>query len=187
MTPSKLQRSYEAMTLWDEFMAQSIAGYLQSPLPEPLIRTTTAAGAPPMPPMPPPMPTGGAAATADDNKVSGGGDGSGEGAAGGGAPNSKPPNWRMVVLVGSDHVRGRVGVPDRVTRRTGQPTFTVIPQSVPWAQTGLPAIEKPLGSSEGDWVLYTQEEIDDELARPLRARRVSASALGISRGKVYEM
>ena len=45
------------------------------------------------------------------------------------AAAASDPNWRMVVLVGTDHVRGRVGVPDRVTRRTGLSTFTMVPLS----------------------------------------------------------
>ena len=79
MSRSELQRSYEAMTLWDEYMAASIAGYVSnSPRP-------------------------------------------GAGLNGGASLGTE----RMVVLVGSSHVRGRVGIPDRFTRRTGLQTFTV--------------------------------------------------------------
>ena len=118
---------YEAQTLMDEYMAASIAGYMSSPLP------------------------GEAAGAAREPRSS---------AANGvnGVNEVRPPNpfGRIVVLAGSDHVRGRVGIPDRVTRRTGLSTFSVVPLSVPWAAIGLPAIDKPLERTEAEWVLYTQ-------------------------------
>eukprot|EP00966_Prymnesium_polylepis_P054446 1258584-Prymnesium_polylepis.1 len=33
---------------------------------------------------------------------------------------------RMVVLAGARHVRGRVGVPNRFSRRTAEPTFSMV-------------------------------------------------------------
>ena len=81
MRPVELQRSYEAMTLWDEYMAASIAGYVRA-----------------------------------DRRA---------GAGVGGAANRGTE--RMVVLAGTGHVQGRVGMPDRFTRRTGLSTFTVVP------------------------------------------------------------
>jgi hypothetical protein len=172
-------------TLWDEYMAASIAGYLRSPVPAPML----ARGASPV----------AAAAARAPASAAGAAD-----AASAGAPD---PGWRMVVLVGTDHVRGRVGVPDRVTRRTGASTFTMVPLSVPWAESGLPAIERPLGANEGEWLLYTQPLIDDPTgARPDAAHgqqaqptarladprgpkpRLSVDALRLNqRGTIYEL
>ena len=142
MDSARLMHSYEAMTLWDEYMAASIAGYLKSPVP------TMAAAA--------------SAASASSSSSSSSSVILGEAA----APSAQkaPPNWRMVVLAGTDHVRGHVGVPDRVTRRTGEPTFTIVPLTVPWAASGLPAIERPLSAAEGEWLFYSQERIDEAAA-----------------------
>ena len=35
----------------------------------------------------------------------------------------------------------------------------MLPLAVPWAANGLPAIRRPLGPAEADWLLYTQTEI----------------------------
>ena len=164
METQNMRRSYEAMTLWDEYMAASIAGYLRSPVPEPMMKAGKAGG--------------GAVATAPSTAVAP-------------AAAASDPNWRMVVLVGTDHVRGRVGVPDRVTRRTGLSTFTMVPLSVPWADSGQPAIDRPLGDSEGEWLLYTQPRIDEQTRRaaagrtmmwPSTASMVSVRSLSDPRG-----
>ena len=90
---------------------------------------------------------------------------------------------RLVVLAGASHVRARDGVPDRVSRRTGGRTFTMLPLAVPWAATGMPAIQRPLGPSEADWLLYTQSEIEHPRQRRFGPRvlqqkpRVSGEAL----------
>jgi len=115
ISPQALGRSYEAMTLWDEYMAESIDNYMAK---------------------------------------------------------SESPSSRMVVLVGSSHVAGRDGVPDRYSRRSGEPTFSVVPHSVPWAKSGQPLVVAPYGEGEGDWILYTQEQIEQVARRsPLAARR----------------
>jgi hypothetical protein len=62
----------------------------------------------------------------------------------------------MVVLAGAGHVRGHVGVPDRVTRRTDLATFSMVPIPVPWTPSGEPVIQEALGPSEGEWLLCTQ-------------------------------
>lgn len=59
---------------------------------------------------------------------------------------------RMVVLAGSGHIRGRVGMPDRFTRRSKLPTFTMVPVSVPKVRAAV--AEKPLLKGEADWVLF---------------------------------
>lgn len=80
---------------------------------------------------------------------------------------------RLVVLAAASRVQARDGVPDRVSRRTGGRTFTMLPLAVPWAANGLPAIRRPLGPAEADWLLYTQTEIS-------RAPRRVAGAFGSS-------
>ena len=145
-----LYRAYEAMTLWDEYMAESIATYITSPAP---LAFAAATSVPPATAARQPRGYG---------KLP--------------PPRSPQSNGRMVVLVGSSHVRGRVGIPDRVTRRTGVSTFSVVPLSVPWAAPsaetprGAPAIDRPLDASEADWVLYTQGEILEADAEPRRRR-----------------
>ena len=116
----QFSRYYEAMTLWDEYMAASVAGY---------VRADVVPGAG----------VGGAANTGAE---------------------------RMVVLAGTGHVRGRVGMPDRFTRRTGLGTFTVVPLE---ADESWPAVPRPLPArAEGDWVLYTPPQT--ETAEQLTAR-----------------
>ena len=76
----------------------------------------------------------------------------------------------MVVLVGTGHVRGRVGMPDRFTRRTGLSTFTVVPLE---SDESWPAVPQPLPTrAEGDWVLYTPPRTEN--APQLTARTAAA-------------
>jgi uncharacterized iron-regulated protein len=105
---------YEAQTLWDEYMAESIAQTLSS-----------------------------SSGPAAEPRASAG------------------PSSRMVVLVGSGHIRGHVGLPDRVTRRTGAGTFSMVPVPVEWTVYGQPAIERPPDASEAEWLLYTQPEVPE--------------------------
>ena len=78
-----------------------------------------------------------------------------------------------------------------ITRRTGLSTFTMVPLSVPWADSGQPAIDRPLGDSEGEWLLYTQPRIDEQTRRaaagrtmmwPSTASMVSVRSLSDPRG-----
>jgi len=111
----KLAKMYEAQTLWDEYMAESIALHMTSPPPA----RFAAQLARPEPAL------------------------------------SKAPA-RMVVLAGTNHVQGHVGIPDRFTRRTKLPTFSMVPISVPWTPLGEPVLqEPPPGASEAEWLLYT--------------------------------
>ena len=69
--------------------------------------------------------------------------------------------------MGSSHVRGRVGVPDRYTRRTALPTFTMLPLSVPWpsyAARPSAAVVPKLPPSEADWVVFTRPQPPDGLS-----------------------
>ena len=102
-----VQRMYEAQTLWDEWMASSIAGYVSA---EP----RKGAG------------LNGAASTGDE---------------------------RMVVLAGTGHVRGRVGIPDRFTRRSNLPSFALVPETVKRVSR---SVANPPTASEADWVLYSR-------------------------------
>lgn len=149
MTSEEVQHSYEAMALWDDFMASSIAGYLSSPKPVVI--------------------------------GDGAGDSAGDGADGAGNYNSvgdRRAMKRMVVLVGSSHVRGRVGLPDRYTRRAKLPTFTMVSLSVPWNSVANKPIlaDAPLEASEADWVLYTKASPPPERLSSVSARRFSSAA-----------
>ena len=128
MSPDGMQRMYEAMTLWDEFMASSIAGYV-----------------------------------ADKPK-----DGAGP------FRSASLGTERMVVMVGSSHVRGRVGIPDRFTKRTNLSTFTMVPER--WMGAGRPAGSAKLLPSEADWVLYARPQRAEGLSL-VSSRRFSAGAV----------
>eukprot|EP00179_Madagascaria_erythrocladioides_P001280 CAMPEP_0198309664 /NCGR_PEP_ID=MMETSP1450-20131203/1971_1 /TAXON_ID=753684 ORGANISM="Madagascaria erythrocladiodes, Strain CCMP3234" /NCGR_SAMPLE_ID=MMETSP1450 /ASSEMBLY_ACC=CAM_ASM_001115 /LENGTH=364 /DNA_ID=CAMNT_0044012431 /DNA_START=20 /DNA_END=1114 /DNA_ORIENTATION=+ len=76
---------------------------------------------------------------------------------------SKYPETRMVVLAGAAHIEDKTGIPDRITRRTGLKTFTILPQSVGWTPENLPNIEEPTRNRNvADWVWFTQ--LESELA-----------------------
>jgi len=70
------------------------------------------------------------------------------------------PEGVLTVLAGAAHIEGRTGIPDRITKRTGIKSFTVLPQSVNWTVDLLPAIDQPKGRDTADWLWYTQREID---------------------------
>ena len=129
MDPADFEHMYEAMTLWDEFMASSIAGY---------VRTEPKQGAGPF---------GGTSLGTE----------------------------RMVVLVGSSHVRGRVGIPDRFSKRTKLDTFTMVPAS--WTSAGRPAGSEKLPASEADWVLYTRPQLREQGLSLMSAKRFSKGAI----------
>lgn len=69
-------------------------------------------------------------------------------------------NDLLVVIAGVGHVTGRVGLPDRITRRANEDTFVIVPQPVDWiAASGLPDVAQPLTAEECDWAWYTQKEL----------------------------
>ena len=43
----------------------------------------------------------------------------------------------------------------------------MLPLAVPWAANGLPAIRRPLGPAEADWLLYTQVRLTPTLTPTL--------------------
>ena len=61
---------------------------------------------------------------------------------------------RLVVLVGSGHVRGRSGVPDRLTRRRDVPLLVVVPFEVA-AAGEKPGWSRLVAGDDGDHVLIT--------------------------------
>jgi hypothetical protein len=63
------------------------------------------------------------------------------------------------VIAGLGHVQGRVGLPDRIRKRTNKTPFVIVPQQVDWLDNGLPDIERPLTFDDCDWAWYTEKEI----------------------------
>lgn len=90
-----LQRMYESQVLWDEYMSESAALWLE-----------------------------------------------------------RNPRGHLCIFAGNGHVEGRVGIPDRLTRRSGRPTFTVVPYTVPFQSDGWPDIPHPGNRDVGDWLWY---------------------------------
>jgi uncharacterized iron-regulated protein len=73
---------------------------------------------------------------------------------------TKYPNDLLVVIAGVGHVAGRVGIPDRISRRTKAETFVIVPQPVDWiASSGLPDVNLPLTADDCDWAWYTEREL----------------------------
>lgn len=68
----------------------------------------------------------------------------------------KNPGQVLLVIAGIGHVQGRVGIPDRIAKRTGRAPFVVLPQQVDWTEGGLPNIREPLGIEAADWIWYTE-------------------------------
>ena len=70
------------------------------------------------------------------------------------------PDDLLVVIAGVGHVAGRVGIPDRISRRVKEEPFVIVPQSVDWiASSGLPDVVIPLTSDDCDWAWYTEREL----------------------------
>jgi uncharacterized iron-regulated protein len=71
------------------------------------------------------------------------------------------PEDMLVVIAGVGHVAGRVGIPDRISRRLNNaPTFVIVPQPVDWiASSGLPDVTLPLNVDDCDWAWYTEREL----------------------------
>ena len=84
---------------------------------------------------------------------------------------------RMVVLVGSSHVRGRVGIPERFEKRANLPTFTMVPAR--WNQLGKPRGPALVPPSEADWVLYTRPQPPQRDLSLTVNRRLAGAALTV--------
>jgi uncharacterized iron-regulated protein len=112
-----LQRMYESQVLWDEYMSESAALWLQ-----------------------------------------------------------RNPNGYLCVFAGNGHVEGRVGLPDRLTRRSGRPTFTVVPYTVPFQQDGWPDIAHPGNRDAGDWLWYLPSATGSESPDQTTEKRMPTPA-----------
>lgn len=74
----------------------------------------------------------------------------------------KRPGTRMVALIGTGHVEGRYGFPDRIEKRCDQRPYTIVPRPVPWrSDNGLsmPDISEP-EQNVADLIWYTKRVID---------------------------
>jgi uncharacterized iron-regulated protein len=70
------------------------------------------------------------------------------------------PDSMLVVIAGLGHIAGRVGIPDRISRRTKAAPFVIVPQQVDWNdENGLPDVQAPLTTEDCDWAWYTEKEI----------------------------
>lgn len=72
----------------------------------------------------------------------------------------KSPDARMVVLIGSCHVEGRVGFPDRIEKRLEERPLTIVPREVGWVDeqgTLMPDIYQP-ERNVADIVWYTNTD-----------------------------
>jgi uncharacterized iron-regulated protein len=101
MSEEAFSHMYEVQTLWDEYMAESVAMYAE-----------------------------------------------------------KHSDDLLVVIAGVGHVAGRVGIPDRISRRVKSDPFVIVPQQVDWiASSGLPDVTLPLSIEDCDWAWYTEREL----------------------------
>lgn len=75
---------------------------------------------------------------------------------------SQRPGTRMVALIGSGHVEGRYGLPDRIERRCNQRPYTIVPRPVSWVSDNglsMPDILRP-ETDIADLVWYTRRRVD---------------------------
>lgn len=72
------------------------------------------------------------------------------------------PDTRMVALIGSGHVEGRYGFPDRVQKRCNERPYTIVPRPVAWTHDDgyyMPNIPSP-ERNVADLIWYTRRPID---------------------------
>lgn len=69
------------------------------------------------------------------------------------------PNARVCCVAGTFHAE-RTGIPDRITRRTSEPTFSIVSRSVPFDTYNMPIIDHPEKSEIADWLWYIPRAID---------------------------
>lgn len=75
---------------------------------------------------------------------------------------SQRPGTRMVALIGSGHVEGRYGFPDRIEKRCKQRPYTIVPRPVSWnfySGLSVPDIPRP-ETDIADLVWYTRRKVD---------------------------
>lgn len=72
------------------------------------------------------------------------------------------PGANLVALIGSGHVEGRVGFPNRIEKRMGERPYTIVPRPVNWVLEeghAMPDIIRP-EKNVADIVWYTNRTID---------------------------
>lgn len=84
---------------------------------------------------------------------------------------NKYPTSKLCVIAGIGHVKGRVGIPNRIAQLTkGIKPFVIVPEQVTWSsETGLPDIDYPLKVEDCDWAWYTEQEIENSNNAAARA------------------
>ena len=73
-----------------------------------------------------------------------------------------PPGSMLCVIAGLNHVAGRNGIPNRISRRVrpNPEPFVIVPKQVSWSdESGLPDIRSPPSVKECDWAWFTEREI----------------------------
>lgn len=77
---------------------------------------------------------------------------------------SKNKDDIFVTIAGVGHIAGRVGIPDRISKRIkNADPFVIVPQQVDWIKSNglpdVPDITLPLSSEDCDWGWYTEKEL----------------------------
>ena len=69
----------------------------------------------------------------------------------------------LIVMAGVGHVKGRVGLPDRIQKRLPAGStrpFVIVPESVDWDEQGLPVVTKLSSTDDCDWQVFTEYTIN---------------------------
>lgn len=72
------------------------------------------------------------------------------------------PESRMIALIGTGHVEGRTGIPDRIEKRSSERPFTIVPRAVTWNSNeghSMPDIQQP-ETHTANVVWYLKRKID---------------------------
>ena len=70
------------------------------------------------------------------------------------------PSQELLLICGVGHAMGRANIPDRITKRTNERPFVIVPYEVSWVdETGLPDIDVPPAIADCDWAWFTEPEI----------------------------
>lgn len=75
---------------------------------------------------------------------------------------NESPDIRMVALIGSGHVEGRFGFPDRIEKRCNERPYTIVPRPVAWDREEgyeMPSIQQP-ERNVADLLWYTKRKVD---------------------------
>ena len=69
------------------------------------------------------------------------------------------PYVTLLVIAGSGHINGRVGIPDRIEKRIGQAPFVIVPTETEWSIEGLPEVRVPPFQTQCDWCWFTERNL----------------------------